>query len=47
MLYLINIIDIILVTIAPEENPTLRNDPTIGRRFLYDVHTTIKLRNVN
>ena len=43
----INIIDIILVTIAPEENPTLRNDPTIGRRFLYDVHRTIKLRNVN
>ena len=40
------IVDIFLQTIAPEENPTLQDNATYGRRFVYDVSTTIKFRNV-
>tara|TARA_B100001123_G_scaffold359098_1_gene414369 strand:+ start:642 stop:1493 length:852 start_codon:yes stop_codon:yes gene_type:complete len=40
------IVDIYLKLIAPRENPTLKNNPAYGRRYAYDVSTTIKLRNV-
>ena len=42
----VGIVDVYLQMIAPKENPTLTLNPAFGRRYAYDVSTTIKLRNV-